>query len=116
GWVAELSALTEPPLVELLKTGEVEWGFQWRAPWGIVEGQIDLWGISGGTVWVIDYKTGNSKFAQKALDQLQIYAHALRNHLKEDLPIKVAALFAADGRVAVADALTPDEVETKFQL
>jgi ATP-dependent helicase/nuclease subunit A len=78
-WTIELK---EPPIKELLENGEVEWGFQHQKDNLLIEGQIDLWGTlrqNGQEVtWVIDYKSGSSHFKEKALEQLKIYAEALR--------------------------------------
>ncbi len=70
--------LQTPPMKELLQTGEVEWGFQLKTERGILEGQIDLWGRVGNDIWVIDYKTGSSRYSEKAFQQLEHYANALQ--------------------------------------
>jgi ATP-dependent helicase/nuclease subunit A len=65
------------PLREIIKNGYVEWGFAFKYKDYVVQGQIDLWGISGDTLWIIDYKTGSQKYSEVALKQLKSYAWAL---------------------------------------
>lgn len=70
--------LKTPPMAELIAKGFVEWGFQMTIAEGILEGQIDLWGEVGGEVWVVDYKTGSVAYLEKAFQQLELYAQALK--------------------------------------
>tara|TARA_B100000749_G_C18450166_1_gene476223 strand:- start:59646 stop:62657 length:3012 start_codon:yes stop_codon:yes gene_type:complete len=71
--------LQDPPLKEIIHNGHVEWGFQLLTKEGIMEGQIDLWGLDAkGNVWLVDYKSGQEKYKAKAFEQLKIYAQALR--------------------------------------
>jgi ATP-dependent helicase/nuclease subunit A len=73
-----LLALQEPDLSVVLTTGQVEWSFTYVRGAYAVDGQIDLWGRdSEGRLWVIDYKTGDSSYREKALRQLKYYAEAL---------------------------------------
>lgn len=69
--------LKSPPMQMLIKNGEVEWGFQLKTHRGILEGQIDLWGKLDEEVFVVDYKSGNPRYSEKALQQLRLYAYAL---------------------------------------
>jgi len=69
--------LQDPPLGELIQSGQVEWGFQVRTRIGVLEGQIDLWGLHKDLVWVIDYKSGSQRYSEAAFEQLRIYAWAL---------------------------------------
>ena len=63
---------------ELMANGEAEWGFQVRTPNGVVEGQIDLWGIAQNRLFVVDYKSGSEAYKETAFQQLSLYAWALR--------------------------------------
>ncbi|HRO66181.1 MAG TPA: UvrD-helicase domain-containing protein [Pseudobdellovibrionaceae bacterium] len=86
------------PLLDLIRQGEVEWGFAAREGDFILQGQVDLWGIVDGTVWIVDYKTGSPKAFAKALDQMAIYAWALQNlgMIGADQPIRLIALYPLD--------------------
>jgi ATP-dependent helicase/nuclease subunit A len=68
-----------PPLLDIIQSGYVEWGFVYfdQDLGTTLEGQIDLWGEVNDQVWLVDYKTGHSRYRDKALAQLQIYARAL---------------------------------------
>lgn len=70
-------SLSEPPMLQLLETGRVEWGFHMKLDGRIVEGQVDLWGEVDGTIWVVDYKSGSPENRDKAFQQLEIYAQAI---------------------------------------
>jgi ATP-dependent helicase/nuclease subunit A len=67
----------DPPLKKIILNGHVEWGFQALTQRGVIEGQIDLWGVVDGVLWVIDYKSGSDKYLDKAFKQLEIYAYFL---------------------------------------
>lgn len=65
-------------IVELIEQGYVEWGFALRKDEGLIQGQIDLWGVdSKGVLWVVDYKTGSSDYYDKAQAQMEEYLRAL---------------------------------------
>jgi ATP-dependent helicase/nuclease subunit A len=67
------------PFSEIISGGHPEWSFRIPSSKGFIEGQIDLWGRdSNKQLWIIDYKTGSSRFLEKALLQLQFYAGALQ--------------------------------------
>ncbi len=70
--------LKSPPMRELIREGEVEWGFQVQTKSGVLEGQIDLWGKANGRLFIIDYKTGSMSRLEQAFTQLEIYGWALR--------------------------------------
>lgn len=86
-------ALNEPPLTELMKTGQVEWAFRWKKDAQMIDGQVDLWGISQGTLWVVDYKSGERILLDKAFSQLEIYCQAIQRHLKWTGPIRRAVIY-----------------------
>jgi len=79
------------PLTEILANGYVEWGFGLRMPKlqsqessspneaaTLVQGQIDAWGKVGSTAYILDYKTGSSRYVEKAYEQLNFYAQCLQ--------------------------------------
>ena len=75
-WLLELK---EPNLSAILMSGEVEWSFTYVRGEFAVDGQIDLWGRDDkNRLWVLDYKTGDSIYKDKAMRQLRYYAEALR--------------------------------------
>jgi ATP-dependent helicase/nuclease subunit A len=100
--------LNEPPMKKLIEVGEVEWGFQFQAGDGVLEGQIDLWGIVTGpenlnpTCWVIDYKSGSSNYSDKAFDQLRLYSYVLAQH-GVTAPIKMAVVYVLEKKIEVRD-------------
>ncbi|USN46358.1 MAG: UvrD-helicase domain-containing protein [Pseudobdellovibrionaceae bacterium] len=92
---------SEFPLWKLIQSGHVEWGFQLLSDKGIMEGQIDLWGEVDGEVWVVDYKSGSTKYKERALRQLEIYSEAIKAHLG-DKPIRRAIVYPFDEKVVLA--------------
>jgi ATP-dependent helicase/nuclease subunit A len=62
---------------EILERGHNEWGFGLKTPQRMIPGQIDLWAETDHEVHVLDYKTGSSRYAEKAFDQLSFYTLAL---------------------------------------
>lgn len=91
-----LLSLETPNLAQVLISGEVEWSFTYVRGEYAVDGQIDLWGRdSEGRLWVVDYKTGDSFFKDKALRQLKYYAEALiaSGRARADEEIKLCALY-----------------------
>lgn len=99
-WLAESQ---NPPYLKIIREGFAEWGFAVRGDdkhlkGQVLQGQIDLWGEVDGTVWLVDYKTGSPEYADKALDQLALYAWALLKlkKLKPDQPLKLAAVYPLD--------------------
>ena len=87
---------SEPPLLEIIANGEVEWGFAFTEGGTLIEGQIDLWGrTDDGQVWIVDYKTGNPEFRSKAFEQMSLYTLALHKSglLKSGETIQMAAVY-----------------------
>jgi ATP-dependent helicase/nuclease subunit A len=82
-----------PPYVEIIKQGEVEWPFVLTRDGARIEGQIDLWGIVEGELWIVDYKSGQKILKDKALQQLNLYASALRDHLDWQAPIHLVVVY-----------------------
>lgn len=86
----------ELPLLDIIASGEVEWGFAMIERGILIEGQVDLWGRSpDGTVWIVDYKTGNPEMREKAFEQMSLYTLALRKSglIRKDEPLKLAAVY-----------------------
>lgn len=92
-WVRELH---DPPLMSLIDSGHVEWGYTavddggtWRS------GQIDLWSLYDDKLWVVDYKTGSTEHVEKAYRQMALYAWALQRTRRAslDLPVELVAVF-----------------------
>lgn len=81
-------SLRSPPVLKLLQFGEVEWGFSYLEGQERIEGQVDLWGIIDGILYVVDYKTGSEKYLEKAFYQLQYYSKAILK-IKKPLVKKV---------------------------
>lgn len=98
--------LNEPPVRELIENGEVEWGFQLLTSRGVMEGQIDLWGTlvdqehNKSVTWIIDYKSGTSKYSQKAFEQLKLYACALRS-FGIDHEIRLAVIYVVENKTEI---------------
>jgi ATP-dependent helicase/nuclease subunit A len=90
------------PLVEVMENGFAEWSFRIKLAETVIGGQIDLWGKDHqGNLWIIDYKTGASKYAAKAFQQLQLYAMALINtgHCPMNETIRFALCYLSEGKI-----------------
>jgi ATP-dependent helicase/nuclease subunit A len=111
-YVAELQT---PPMHELLKTGEVEWGFQTKTKRGVLEGQVDLWGIANGEIWVIDYKSGSEFFKERAFSQLELYAYAIGRG-GYDLPVKLAVIYPLAQKVEVRQGRPSNVIAKEYNL
>lgn len=87
--------LNDPPMKKILKSGHPEWGFAYRKNNEILQGAIDLWAELDQAVYILDYKTGSSQYSDKALNQLKVYAQALRdmNIVKNKKPQFLVALY-----------------------
>lgn len=121
--------LEAPNMKTLFASGEVEWGFQVKTKRGILEGQIDLWGIDDGTLWVVDYKSGDPRYVDKAFRQLELYAYPLlkmreANGHADVGPAAVAApkkvmlatIFPVAKKVEVREARSIDEIAREYGL
>ena len=108
-WVDQLN---NPPMSQLFSKGYVEWGFQWANKGAILEGQIDLWGEVDDTTWLIDYKSGSSRYTEKALQQLDLYAFPLYEMGYSN--IQKAVIFPLEEKVIIDKALSRDELEAKY--
>ena len=105
--------LEDPPVMSVIQNGHVEWGFQLKTKKGVLEGQVDLWGDVQNkngevTTWVIDYKSGSSRFLDKTFQQMNLYSLALRESgLAKN--VMLAAIYAVEKKVIVQPA---DEIQT----
>jgi len=88
-------SLQEPPMLDLIKTGNLEWSFRTRKSGELkeIDGQIDLWGFSGKKLWIVDYKSGGSMQMESALQQLHIYAEAVKDFLSWKGEIHLAVVY-----------------------
>lgn len=102
-------ASTQPPLLALIQNGRVEWGFLYRDGETVIEGQIDLWGEVDGQMWVVDYKTGHSRYSEKAFTQLNHYAQALHKmgYVAAIEAIHLAVIYPFEQKVVWRAALAP---------
>jgi ATP-dependent helicase/nuclease subunit A len=110
---------TEPPLVEVIKNGEVEWGFSFVEDGVLIEGQIDLWGRDDeGDAWIIDYKTGNPELKFKAFEQMSLYGLALRKSgaLSENETLRMAAVYPFAQEVYIEDEAPLEKVRKMLGL
>ncbi len=110
--VEYLQSLKEIPLMQILKNGYVEFGFKLKSNQTnsssdpvLIQGQIDAWGAidteQGRKVYVIDYKTGDQKYREKAFLQLGAYADCLRkmNFILPADQVILATIFPIDEKV-----------------
>jgi len=85
--------LEKPPLSRLLKEGKPEWSFLNKDGDSFIQGQIDLWGIVDGTLWVVDYKSGGFVEETQLLSQLSAYGNALKKYLNWQGPVELAVVY-----------------------
>lgn len=102
------------PLQDLILKGAVEWGFLVKIGQYILEGQIDLWGKIESEVWVIDYKTGDPAFVERARKQLELYALAL-SIAGEKGPFKLAVVFPLQQKVSVFDVADFSKIRSQIE-
>ncbi|HPI39784.1 MAG TPA: UvrD-helicase domain-containing protein [Pseudobdellovibrionaceae bacterium] len=98
-------SLQDPPLLKIIQSGEVEWGFSFQEDKISIEGQVDLWSLVDDVLYVVDYKTGRTDFLEKAYAQLEIYQKAicLIRRLKPKT-IKLCVLFTEHEQVFIREA------------
>ncbi len=70
--------IENPPMKEILKVGQAEWGFSVKIDTKILQGSIDLWAELDDAVYILDYKTGSSSHVESAFEQMTIYSDALK--------------------------------------
>jgi ATP-dependent helicase/nuclease subunit A len=105
--------LASPPLKQVIEQGEVEWGFQLKTKKGVIEGQIDLWGEVNGEIWVVDYKSGDSRYSEKAFRQLELYAYALTRY-RPGKPVKLAVIYPLLKKVETKTLRNPVEIAQDY--
>jgi ATP-dependent helicase/nuclease subunit A len=104
-------------LLNVIQSGEVEWGFACKAGEKIIQGQIDLWGRDEeGTVWICDYKTGSEIYKDKAFKQLEIYSFALRVVRPDLSKNKIVLAVIYPHQKSVFELLAPDQMTLQRQL
>lgn len=113
-WIA---GREDPPYMDIIRRGHAEWGFAVKGDRFVLQGQIDLWGEVDGTVWLVDYKTGSPEYAEKALDQLAIYAWALLKlkRLRPDQPLKLVAVYPLDQKTEIRSFGRADELGPQWE-
>lgn len=91
--------------LNLIKNGSVEYGFTVLEKNKIIQGQIDLWGKIQNECWLVDYKTGNTAYSDKAFAQLSIYAWALKkmNLISANEKIRLAVIYPFSKKTLVQD-------------
>lgn len=106
-------ALREPPIRQLIEGGNVEWGFQLKTQSGVIEGQIDLWGVVDDVAWIVDYKSGSASHVEKAFLQLDIYTLALRSFGIAN-KIRCSVVYALDEKVITREARPNENIENEL--
>lgn len=101
--VSYVAETKEIPLLQIIKNGHAEWGFSFNENQLWIQGQIDLWGEVDGQVWLVDYKTGSSVFANSAFEQLKAYAWALfrMKFITQNQTIHLAVVYPFESKVKV---------------
>lgn len=108
-----------PPLLKIIENGEVEWGFAMMHQGVLIEGAVDLWGRApDGTVWIVDYKTGNPLKRALAFEQMSLYSLALRQSglLAPTDRIQMAAVYPFGEEIFIADEPTAAQMKARFEL
>lgn len=97
--------LEDPPMLKVFEKGLPEWGFAVRMDGVILQGSIDIWAELDNAVYIIDYKTGSSEFADSAFEQMELYSKALKKMgaCPLDKPHKLVAIFPFEERVLIRD-------------
>lgn len=100
-----LAETPDLPLLKIVEQGHVEWGFALRCQDALMQGQIDLWGIVEGVLWMVDYKTGSQKYSETAFRQLEAYTWALyrMGYLKDVEQVRLAVVYPMDEVVKVQE-------------
>lgn len=113
-----IATAVEAPLKRIIELGHVEWGFALSYQGGLLQGQIDLWGIVDGTLWMVDYKTGSQKYSDVAFRQLEAYAWALfrMGYLKGVTEVKLAVVYPMDEVIKLESIDSLDSLNAKLEL
>lgn len=99
--IQRLNQETQLPLKSILQNGHTEMGFGLKTKSGVLQGQIDLWGIVGREVYIIDYKIGRSEFQAKAFEQLAVYTLCLQQMklISNENPIHLIAWYVSEEKL-----------------
>lgn len=108
-------SIKNPSVENLIRQGEVEWGFQLQTKRGILEGQIDLWGTIDKQTWIVDYKSGTSRYTEKAFEQLNLYSLAIR-HLMASDDLKLLVIYSLEKKYEIRDADSVNEIVNRYSL
>lgn len=94
--------LSEPPMAMLLREGFAEWGFTCSLSERVERGRIDLWGVVGDQVWIVDYKTGRWD-VESGFTQLSRYGDVLRamGRVPTEHPVHLALIQPLSRKVQV---------------
>ena len=109
-----LTEQTEVNLREMFDRGHVEWGFGLKVGSGaqtrMVQGQIDAWGYVGEDLYILDYKTGSTKYLSQAFEQLRAYAGCLKQMglVNKGQRIRLAVIYPFDQQVKTKDIFEQD--------
>ncbi|WII72879.1 UvrD-helicase domain-containing protein [Bdellovibrio sp. 22V] len=112
-----LAKTQDIPLLEIIEKGHVEWGFALSYKNSLMQGQIDLWGIVDGTLWMVDYKTGSQRYSETAFRQLEAYAWALyrMKYLANVQNIKLAVVYPMDEKVKIENVRSLEEMDARME-
>lgn len=90
-----LKSQDEFPFNELMISGDKEWGFDYINDDGeFSSGKIDLWGIHEDQLWIVDFKTGQTRFLEKGFKQLEFYSGVLKVFLgRENIKTNIVLTF-----------------------
>jgi ATP-dependent helicase/nuclease subunit A len=107
----------EAPLMRIIEKGFAEWGFSFRHGDFWVQGQIDLWGNVDGEIWLVDYKTGSTRYTETAFEQLKAYAWALlkMKFVPEGAPIHLAVVYPFEQTIKLEKNVLPQTLVQKFE-
>ncbi len=100
-----LIQLQDPPMRQILKLGNPEWGFAVQMDDYVLQGAIDLWAELPEAVYILDYKTGSTQYVDSAMEQMKIYSQALKK-MRAVSPHKVhklVALYPLEKRVMIQE-------------
>jgi len=99
--------LQDPPMKQILKLGNPEWGFAVQMDDYVLQGAIDLWAELPDAVYILDYKTGSTQYVDSAMEQMKIYSQALKK-MRAVSPHKVhklVALYPLEKKVMIQELL-----------
>ncbi len=82
-----------------------------------MQGQIDLWGVVGETLWMVDYKTGSQRYSDTAFKQLEAYAWALyrMKYLSGVKNIQLAVVYPMDEVVKIESVHNLKEMDERME-